>query len=153
MGVRELIDGGFTCLARDFERDGIRVDLRISDEHKIEVYPVAFQQVLMNLILNARDAMLPKGGILKISSQKTDYDVRISVCDTGCGIDAENLSRIFEPFFSTKTRENTSESGMGLGLAFCDKIIRKLDGRIQVQSVPDQGSEFTLIIPDRSQVE
>jgi len=121
----DLIDEIFTCLCRDFAKDGITVDMRIPDDMTVYVIPVQIQQVLMNLILNARDAMLRRGGVLTIRAAETVDTIVIEVADTGEGIAPADLANIFETFFSTKTdKDSPSEySGAGIGLAFCKMII------------------------------
>ena len=65
--------------------------------------PVQIQQVIMNLVLNAREAMLPRGGILSIKAMKQNNEIVLTIADTGCGISPENLDKVFKPFFTTKT--------------------------------------------------
>ena len=144
-----LVDEIFTCLCRDFAKDGITVEIRVPDELRVWAVPVQIEQVLMNLILNARDAMLPRGGILKITAQEDTDSVRVEVSDTGCGIEAGDLENIFETFFTTKTGRNGSsrQSGTGLGLAFCKKIIEAHGGCISVESEPASGSTFIVTLP------
>lgn len=93
--------------------------------------------VLANLVRNALDAM-PQGGRLAISAEAVGEEVRLVVADTGPGIDAEEIHRIFEPFYSTKVR------GIGLGLAICRAIVENHQGEIRVTSQPNQGSHFTI---------
>jgi signal transduction histidine kinase len=144
-----LIEEIFTCLCRDFSKDGITVKIQIPEELGVWVVPVQIQQVLMNLILNARDAMLPRGGILNIKTTESSDAVQVEVADTGCGIDPGDMKKIFESFFTTKTdRSSVSQhSGSGLGLAFCKKIIDAHGGCISVESQPDKGSTFTITLP------
>jgi len=144
-----LVEGVFACLCRDFAKDGITVKINIPEVLTIWAVPVQMQHTLMNLILNARDAMLPRGGILTISAKENNDAIRIEVTDTGCGIEPANLKKIFEPFFTTKTdKKSPSEStGSGLGLAFCKKIIEAHDGCISVESAPAQGTAFTISLP------
>ena len=101
----------------------------------------------MNLILNARDAMLAKGGTLKIKADQTKNQTTIEVTDTGCGIEPENLNRIFTPFFTTKSKEDSQTTGSGLGLAFCKKIIDEHAGTITVESTPSKGTTFKITLP------
>lgn len=144
-----LIEEVFTCLCRDFSKDGITVKIQIPEELGVWAVPVQIQQVLMNLILNARDAMLPRGGILNIKATESSDAVQVEVADTGCGIEPGDMRKIFESFFTTKTdRSSASQhSGSGLGLAFCKKIIDAHGGCISVESQPDKGSTFTITLP------
>nr|WP_294566514.1 ATP-binding protein [uncultured Rhodopila sp.] len=119
--------------------------------------PDEFDNVLLNLVINARDAM-PLGGklILRIANLRLDEAavraigggagagdfVAISVTDTGVGIAPEVISQIFEPFFTTKGGQGT-----GLGLAMVDSFARQTSGRVQIDSEPGQGSTFRLYLP------
>jgi two-component system, cell cycle sensor histidine kinase and response regulator CckA len=119
--------------------------------------PVQLEQVVMNLALNARDAM-SEGGILTIETGNVDLDeayvnlhpgsspgphVGISVEDTGCGISSEGLEHIFEPFYSTKE----AGKGTGLGLATVYGIVKQSRGYVEVSSQPGCGSRFTALFP------
>ena len=144
-----LIEEVFTSLCRDFAKDGITVEIKVPEDLSVWAIPVEIQQVLMNLILNARNAMLPGGGILTIKTHDTTDAVQIEVCDTGCGIKPANLERIFEPFFTTRTGQKNpvDTSGAGLGLAFCKKVIDSHGGCISVESEPARGSTFKITLP------
>lgn len=143
-----MIEDIFTCMCRDFSRDKITVDIQIPDGLTIWAVPVQMQQMLMNLILNARDAMLPKGGRLTIKAEDASDTVHIEVADTGCGIATENVDRIFEPFFSTKNFDSSYNSaGAGMGLAFCKHIVETHNGSIVVNSRIGEGTSFTIILP------
>ncbi len=144
-----LVEEIFTCLCRDFTKDGITVKIRIPQDLTVWAVPVQIQQVLMNLILNARDAMLPAGGILTIKATERTDIVHIEVTDTGCGIQPADLKNIFESFFTTKTNKNSPSrySSSGLGLAFCKKIIDGHGGCISVESTPGRGSTFEITLP------
>lgn len=147
--LRDLVEEIFTCLCRDFSKDGIVVDVQIPDDLAIWGVPVQIQQVLMNLILNARDAMLPRGGVLTVKAGQTGDAVEIEVTDTGHGIEPANLKNIFETFFTTKKDKGPAShhSGAGLGLAFCKMIVDGHDGCISVESKPGQGSSFRITLP------
>lgn len=144
-----LIEEIFTCLCRDFAKDGITVDVRVSEHLTIRGIPVQIQQVLMNLILNARDAMLPGGGVLTIEAAEVADSVEITVADTGTGIEPGNMENIFDMFFTTKAdkRSAAENSGAGLGLAFCKMVIDNHEGSISVESKPDSGSKFRIALP------
>jgi PAS domain S-box-containing protein len=124
----------------------------------VELYPRALpvevnrgqlDQVLVNLVVNASDAM-PEGGRLVIRTGAGDRaSVRLSVEDTGDGIPEEIRKRIFEPFFTTKE----AAKGTGLGLSVVQGIVVQHGGRIEVESVPGQGSTFTVVLPKADPVD
>lgn len=128
-----------------------------SDLGTVKIDPTQLDQVLINLAVNARDAM-PGGGRLIIATHNVHIDdsfcfshidaepgeyVRLTVSDTGCGMDAETQARIFEPFFSTKDKER----GTGLGLATVYGIVRQNNGFITVESAPGAGTTFQVHFP------
>jgi len=100
------------------------------------------QQVFLNLFLNARDAM-PNGGELFIKTSNSNNEIKISVTDSGTGIDANNLKQIFDPFFTTKQ----TGKGTGLGLAVCYGIVTAHGGKIEVFSNEDSGTTFFVTLP------
>jgi two-component system cell cycle sensor histidine kinase/response regulator CckA len=113
-----------------------------ADNACIEIDPHRFSQVLLNLVVNARDAM-DHGGTLTIKTAVKHRKVLVSVHDTGCGMPAEVRERLFEPFFTTKDEGK----GTGLGLATAYGIVREAGGSIAVESVEGVGSTFTLSLP------
>ncbi len=143
-----LVDEIFTCLARDFSKDKIKVHFRIPEELTILAEEICLQQVIMNLILNARESMLGRGGSLTISARELSDSVEIEVTDSGCGIVEKDIETIFEPFYTTKKQNQGSQrSGAGLGLAFCKKVIEAHKGEISVESKKDVGTKFKIILP------
>jgi PAS domain S-box-containing protein len=98
------------------------------------------KQALLNLIKNAQTAM-PDGGTFTVTTTGTDSEIKIQLCDTGVGISEKNISKIFEPYFTT------SESGTGLGLTMVFKIIKEHQGEITVESSPGKGAKFEIILP------
>ena len=100
------------------------------------------QQVILNLLLNSRDAM-PGGGRLKVTTRATETDIHISVEDTGTGIDAAARKQLFDPFFTTKP----AGKGTGLGLAVCYGIVTAHNGRIDVDTAGEHGTRFTVSLP------
>ncbi|HLP76769.1 MAG TPA: ATP-binding protein, partial [Candidatus Paceibacterota bacterium] len=116
-----------------------------------------FDQVIINLSVNARDAM-PRGGVLTISTENVEFGkgdtelnpnrragsfVKLTVADTGSGMDEEVLKHVFEPFFTTKA----PEKGTGLGLATVHGIVKQHHGWIEVSSKPGNGAVFSILIP------
>jgi two-component system NtrC family sensor kinase len=99
------------------------------------------EQVFLNIILNARDAM-PAGGRLTIETYAGETDIHIRFADTGIGIEEDNLTRIFEPYFTTK-----EDRGTGLGLAICQRIVTQHGGRVSVSSKLGEGTVFILHLP------
>lgn len=100
------------------------------------------QQVFMNLMLNAAQAMKDEGK-LWIRTEKRNNNVIISFTDTGCGIEEDKLTKIFEPFYTTKEKG----LGTGLGLSICQSIIEKHNGKIKVKSEVNKGTTFDIILP------
>jgi signal transduction histidine kinase len=100
------------------------------------------QQILLNLVMNARDAM-PEGGDLTIALANSGNYVRLLVSDTGTGMTSEVAERLFEPFFSTKA----PGKGTGLGLSIVHGIVTDLGGTIEVESQPGRGATFTILLP------
>lgn len=150
VNLASLVEDVFACLCRDFAKDGIQIKKLIGDNLTVSVVPVKLQQVIMNLVLNAREALLSTGGgILTISGEDYDGFVKIQVSDSGCGMDKKIITQIFEPFFTTKAAnsEGSCRSGSGLGLAFCKECIESHGGTISVESEPGAGSTFTITLP------
>jgi signal transduction histidine kinase len=100
----------------------------------------SFHRALFNLVLNAQQAM-PGGGELVLRTRSGGNEIAIDLIDTGCGMDTETLEHLFDAFFSTK------KGGSGLGLAMVQKIIEAHNGRIAVQSEPNYGTQFTIVLP------
>jgi PAS domain S-box-containing protein len=117
-----------------------------ADLPQIYADPQQMEQVLINLYLNAIDAM-PDGGTLTVETKVESVDQKpsgivLSLADTGFGIDEANLAKIFQPFFSAKKRR-----GLGLGLPICARIVKNHGGRIDVESHSGQGTTFKLYLP------
>ncbi|MBI5761046.1 MAG: two-component sensor histidine kinase [Planctomycetales bacterium] len=124
-----------------------------AEQHQIEISPhlggnlppvrldrALFRQVLMNLALNAQQAM-PRGGQLELQTSLRDGSVHLELIDTGTGMDPKTMARMFDVFFSTKP------GGSGLGLPTVKKIIESHGGRISSDSEPGRGSRFTISLP------
>ena len=120
----------------------IRLDLNCQDQ-RIRVNELQISQLILNLILNAFQAMEEKGGILTIKTSFDDRNILLRVRDTGCGIPEENRRRIFDPFFTT----TESGRGTGLGLAIAAQVAEDHRGTIAVDSREGQWTEFTVSLP------
>ncbi len=115
----------------------------------VKISSSELQQVMLNLINNAIDAMEKEGGTIKIETQKSRIEknnIEILIEDTGPGIPKENLDRIFNPFFTTKA----VGKGTGLGLSICYDLVRKMGGKIEVSSQVGTGTKFCIRIPSRN---
>jgi len=113
------------------------------DLPKVYVDKIHVQQALINLMMNAAQAM-PDGGPVTVRTGRDGSDrVWVSVTDSGVGVEEENLERIFQPFYTTKARGE----GTGLGLSLTKKLIEANEGRIEVTSVKGRGSTFRLVLP------
>jgi len=125
------------------------VSITVAEEdHLPQVYvdKIHVQQALINLVMNAAQAM-PAGGAVLVRTGRRDADYAwISVSDGGIGIDEEHLERIFEPFFTTKPRGE----GTGLGLSLTKKLVEANGGKIEVESTRGRGSTFRLLLPIRA---
>jgi PAS domain S-box-containing protein len=144
-------------LFRRVIREDITLETQLApDLREIRGDPSQLEQVLMNLVVNARDAM-PRGGVLTIRTRNVDFEeeadplatlppgryVQIAVSDTGVGMDRETQARIFEPFFTTKPEGE----GTGLGLATAYGIVTQNGGAIHVYSEPGRGTTFRILLP------
>ena len=203
--LADLLDEALTAMGRELARDGIELVLTIPPDLKVETRRLELQQVLLNMIINARTAVVDKGRRrsempgeslsaqssrsnrpawrprIEIDARRIDgpealssaskAQVVIAVSDNGTGIAAENMDKIFRPFFSTKSQaaqegddadgpvapsasadqQPPSEDGHGLGLAICQEIITSMGGEICVDSTPGEGASFTIHLPDTPQ--
>jgi len=147
--ILPLVTEAVECLGRDLENDDITFAVDVPEGLKARSTAVSLQQVLFNLVLNARQAMLDRPGSLKISARRAeDGSVIIEIADTGPGIKPEYLDKIFEPFFTTKQHESrTDRCGIGLGLHICRQLMEEQGGTINVASKPDECTTFTLTLP------
>jgi two-component system NtrC family sensor kinase len=140
-----LIERALLLVRHQAELQGIDLEWSVAAESpEVSCDAGQIQQVLLALLVNAVEAM-PRGGRLVVS---TSWDVeaggaRISIRDTGVGIAPEVLAHVFEPFFTTKEQQQRT----GLGLAVARSIVEQHGGRIQVESEPDKGTEFVVILP------
>lgn len=144
-----LVESILLLAGKELQKHSIRYEFRAEGRPFAKVDAAQIQQVLLNLVINARQAM-PDGGELRLAARldATGRMAELSVADTGIGITPADLKRIFEPFFTTKSAPDASGlGGTGLGLPMCREIIEAHRGRLRVESRPGQGTTFTLRLP------
>lgn len=147
--LTRLVQEILLLTSKDLQKHRVQVDLRTENRPFARVNPAQIQQVLLNLVINARQAM-PDGGLLtlRLGLDPSGRFAEITISDTGLGIAPADLRRIFEPFFTTKSGPDSSGlGGTGLGLPVCRDIIEAHKGRLRVESRPGQGATFTLRLP------
>jgi signal transduction histidine kinase len=148
-GERTLVDLNtvvtdvFALLEHQFAVGSIKVRRELAAK-PVSVFAIEhqLQQVFLNLFLNAADAM-PKGGELRVSLQPHGEEVEVCIADSGHGIPAGDLDRVFEPFYTTKA----AGEGSGLGLSVVQGIVADHHGAIEVVRSDDSGTEFRLLLP------
>lgn len=142
----EILDEVITMISTKCEHAKVKLEKKYNDNFpEIKADKQKLEQVFMNIILNAIDAM-PNGGILTISVKvdAKNHEIVVTFADTGIGIEKENIKKIFEPFFTTK-----KEKGTGLGLSTAYSIIKEHGGNIKVDSEPGKGAMFIIYLPMR----
>jgi two-component system cell cycle sensor histidine kinase/response regulator CckA len=154
--LNDVVAGSEDLLTRLMGETIVLITSLADDLGAVRMDPAKVQQILLNLVLNARDAM-PEGGQITLATQNcTDYlpsshdkkpqlmpCVELTVTDSGCGMDAETLSRAFEPFFTTKK----SGRGNGLGLATAYSLVKQDGGTIVAESEPGEGTRVSVRLP------
>jgi signal transduction histidine kinase len=143
-----LIEEVLVLTGKDLSKHMVHVEKKFHGRPHAPVIRGQIEQILINLIINARQAM-PRGGRLTIDVRDNPrtHMAELSVCDTGIGIPPEQLRLIFEPFYTTKQPDGHGHGGSGLGLSVCRQIIEQHHGRIRVESVVGKGSKFTVKLP------
>jgi two-component system sensor histidine kinase HydH len=149
VGELEPVECDLNQVVRDFiefyqpeaAANGVEISPHLSpDLPAVRLDSALFRQVLLNLALNAQQAM-PRGGIIEMQTRLHDGRVELEIIDNGCGMDENTLSRIFTAFYSTKP------GGSGLGLATVKRIVEAHGGRVTVESAPARGTRFTVSLP------
>jgi len=148
--IARLVEEVLILTEKDLTKHRIQVETRFHSRPRAWVVPGQIEQILVNLVINARQAM-PSGGRLRIEVRENlaGDTVEIRVSDSGVGIPPDQLRLIFEPFFTTKQPDEYGRGGTGLGLSVCRQIIEQHHGRIRVESVVGKGSTFTVKLPKR----
>jgi signal transduction histidine kinase len=144
----ELVEEVLILTEKDLGKHHIQVEKKYQGRPRAPVMRGQIEQILLNLIINARQAM-PRGGRLKLEVRENAATLmaEIRISDTGVGIPPEQLRLIFEPFYTTKEPDEHGHGGSGLGLSVCRQIIEQHQGRIRVESLPGKGSKFTVKLP------
>lgn len=143
-----LVEEVLVLTDKDLSSHQVKIEKRYQSRPKVPVVRGQIEQILLNLIINARQAM-PGGGRLTIDVRENTrtHMAEIAICDTGVGIPPDQLRLIFEPFYTTKKPDDQGHGGSGLGLSVCRQIIEQHQGRIRVESVTGRGSKFTVKLP------
>jgi signal transduction histidine kinase len=145
VSVNQPVTETVAIVQHEYRNNKIDIELRLSpDLPTVNAHANSLQQVFLNLLINARDAM-PRGGMITVSTESSGYHVNVKFTDTGDGISKHDLDKIFMPFFTTKDEG----SGTGLGLSICRKIISDHKGEIKVESEVGKGTTFTIFLPIR----
>lgn len=150
--VRDVLQLAIDCVGRDPAKDRIDLKIDVPDDLHVRMRPLALQQVLMNLMLNACAVLRGRGGELSIvATDQGDGAAVIGVSDTGPGIPQEVVGRLFTPFASSRRHQsgpdNRRPEGTGLGLAICRRLVESAAGSITVASKPGHGATFTIVLP------
>jgi signal transduction histidine kinase len=148
--VARLVEEALLLTEKDLSKNRIQIDRRIHAHPIAPVVPGQIEQILVNLLINARQAM-PRGGRLVIEVRENAIAgmAEVRIADSGVGISPDKLRLIFEPFYTTKEPDEYGHGGTGLGLSVCRQIIEQHHGRIRVESVVGKGSTFTVKLPLR----
>jgi signal transduction histidine kinase len=143
-----LVEELLVLTEKDLSKHRVQLEKKYLGRPHAPVIPAQIEQVLLNLIINARQAM-PRGGRLRIEIRENARTqmAELSVADTGVGIPPDRLRLIFEPFYTTKEPDENGHGGTGLGLSVCRQIMDQHQGRIRVESLVGRGSTFTLKLP------
>jgi len=143
-----LVDEVLILTEKDLHKHQIKLTKNYIDKPRVPVIASQIEQVLLNLIINSRQAM-EKGGELKIGLKMNQEMglAEIAVTDSGNGIAPQNLRKIFDPFFTTKTPDQAGQGGTGLGLSVCRQIIDDHCGRLRVESSLGKGTTFIIKLP------
>ena len=141
LDVRAVVRQAAELFRKEFEEKGVRLELKLSPSVPLVLANAGrLERVFLNVMLNALQATSPGGG-LTVAAEGRDAELAVIFSDTGCGMDERTLSKIFQPFYTTK------DKGTGLGLAICNKVVERHGGRIEARSDKGEGSVFEVILP------
>jgi signal transduction histidine kinase len=155
--INKVILGALDLIQLPIKKYSIEIILKLGEDlPKIYGDTIALEQLIINLLLNARDAIIEKrnvdnqdyNGYIQITTQKNTNSINLIIDDNGIGITPENIKSIWMPFFTTKKRSDST----GLGLSISNKILKEHNGKILIDSKPGQGTRFTISFPIRDAV-
>lgn len=147
--VSDVCDAGMIFVRETVKSKNLRLTSQVDPEVTIiHADGMKLRQIVMNLLSNAVK-FTPDGGSveLQVKGNKSDGTVMFCVCDTGIGIEPENIPRLFQPFVQLDSGMNRQFAGLGLGLVLVDRLVKLHGGRVTVESKPGQGSRFTVVLP------
>ncbi|MCA9042256.1 MAG: ATP-binding protein, partial [Planctomycetaceae bacterium] len=144
----QLVEEVLVLVEKDMQIHRVNVETRFEGRPAANLNANQVQQVLLNLIINARQAMDGGGRlVVGVLANEEANTAEISVRDSGSGIPADQLQKIFQPFYTTKKADSRGQGGTGLGLSMCREVIEAHQGRIRVESKVGEGTTFTLRFP------
>jgi signal transduction histidine kinase len=145
--ILQVVHDAFKCIARDPARDRIKVEVNVPCDLAVAMRRLALQQVILNLVGNAINAMWPRGGgTLLIEARETDAGaVAVAVQDSGPGLPKAVAERLFQPFLSKQIPNRSG--GCGLGLAVCKDLVERAGGAICAGAAPGGGARFEFTVP------
>ncbi len=143
-----LVEEVLILTDKDLSKHHVQVERKFHGRPSAPVVRGQIEQILLNLVINARQAM-PRGGrlVVEVRDNIRTGMAEVHVCDTGIGIPPDQLRLIFESFYTTKEPDENGRGGNGLGLSVCRQIIEQHQGRIRVESVVGKGSRFIVKLP------
>jgi signal transduction histidine kinase len=153
--VAEVLEAALACLGGK-EKRGVEIECAVPAGTDVAIAPIALEQVLLNLLLNARRALADRGGTIRVSAARHGAETVIMVADDGPGIPEDMREAIFEPFVSHAGREaaiadgaapSSGAGGSGLGLSMCRRAIAAASGRICVHPTEGGGATFEITLP------
>ncbi len=146
MAVDEVVEDAMRLVRQRAEKAGLRLRTQLPSLPEIDADFRAVKQVLLNLLTNAVK-FTPQGGMITVSAVITEDYVHITVADTGVGIAAKDLERLARPFEQVETQFAKTKEGTGLGLALTKSLTEMHNGRMEVDSIPGQGTRVHIILP------
>ena len=149
VNLRDVVEGAIDSLCRDPVKDGISIHNRVAPAVEVHGDANLLQQLIFNLLLNSLRALNHRKGTIAIAAEPLEHGaVRIRFRDTGCGISADKLPRIFDPFVSSKAAsESAPRRASGLGLSICRMIVHDHGGTMAVESEVNVGTMFSIELP------